>query len=739
MSESYRKFTILIVDDSEDILVLLEAILGGEYDVKRAVDGRTALRAAFEKPQPDLILLDVEMPGSSGYDVCRAIKASPALADVPVIFLTAHVEAQDVVQGFQLGAIDYYSKPIDALVLKSRIRAHVELIARRSQQEELIRLRTAQLEQTRLQIIRRLARAMEYHETSAVGNRVVRLGHYARHLAQAAGAKPEFCELIMKAAPLHDIGKLGVPVQILRKSEVLTVPEREQMQRHALIGAEIIGEHDDPLLKLARILALTHHERWDGSGYPSGTRGNQIPWPGRIMAVVDAFEAMTATQFHHGPMPFDLAVAEIERGSGKQFDPLMVATFRKALPALRKVSETYADALGDMLDLDFASMPLPPQPSAAVATAATPGAAATRPAPGTRAGVDSGVRALASVQAQLKVERDLTAAAERDVATQVAAHEQAKAAAAREAEALELSKRRIEEEAAAERAAQERMQAEAEAANAARLAEIAKVQALAQADARFAAEQALAAAAADRKQAEASLAGTAAELSAAETRAAEAEHARAAEEAAARGALEARVQAEQTAAQLAQQTVQARAQALLEVQARARAEQALAAATQEKLRAEESARFKAEEAAAAEAEAIVAAKHRAELEAQLDEAARRRQVAEAGAAKITGERAELENARRAQTRSDPEPKAATPGRRTTRRTSVYAATLVLLSVAALAYYSELLPLPRPAGQAAPLPIKVPAPAPIPWLSAGAPIELRLDVGYDKLAPRERPN
>jgi len=225
MGAPENRFRILAVDDSEDILALLGVTLK-EYDVKTATDARTALKAAFEKPRPDLILLDVEMPGSSGYDVCRALKASPALADIPIIFLTGRDDARDVVQGFQLGAIDYFAKPINPPVLLARIRAHVELINRRGQQEAIIRTRTAQLEQTRLQLIRRLGRAMEYHETSAVGNRVVRLGHYARTLAQASGAKPELCDLIMKAAPLHDIGKLGVPAQILRKTEKLTAPER---------------------------------------------------------------------------------------------------------------------------------------------------------------------------------------------------------------------------------------------------------------------------------------------------------------------------------------------------------------------------------------------------------------------------------------------------------------------------------------------------------------------------------
>jgi putative two-component system response regulator len=218
MAEPQGKFNVLAVDDSADIVDLIELTLRADCNVKRALDGRSALQLALEKPRPDLILLDVEMPGSNGYEVCKALKASPGLADVPVIFLTQRDEAQDVIKGFQLGAIDYFTKPINPPVLAARIRAHIELINRRNRQEEMIVERSAQLEHTRLQLIRRLGRAMEYHETSAVGNRVVRLGHYARHLSLAAGARPALCDLMMKAAPLHDIGKLGVPVQVLRKT-----------------------------------------------------------------------------------------------------------------------------------------------------------------------------------------------------------------------------------------------------------------------------------------------------------------------------------------------------------------------------------------------------------------------------------------------------------------------------------------------------------------------------------------
>ena len=405
------KSTVLAVDDSEDILGLIGATLGREHRVKLAPDGPTALRLAFEEPRPDLILLDVEMPDASGYEVCKTLKASPAVADVAVVFLSGHVDPRDVVQGFRLGAVDYLSKPINPPVLAMRVRAHLELIARRNRQDELIRERTAQLEQTRLQLIRRLGRVMEYHETSAVGNRVVRLGHYARALAQAAGARPLICDLIMKAAPLHDIGKVGVPAQLLRKTGALSAPELEQMQRHPEIGAEIIGEHDDPLLKLARTLALTHHERWDGGGYPAHLRGADIPWAGRVMAIVDSFESMTTTQFYRERKTFDQAAREILDASGKQFDPAMVQAFGQALPEFKRILQTYRDQLGDMLNLDFATRPLPVEVPQDKAEIDARSAQAMRDADAERA------RALAEAQARLRIEHELTADSPVDTAS----------------------------------------------------------------------------------------------------------------------------------------------------------------------------------------------------------------------------------------------------------------------------------------------------------------------------------
>ena len=348
---------ILAVDDDTDLLGLMAKVLGADYQVLIAADPGSALELAGGEPRPDLVLLDIDMPGASGFELIRVLKEEGRTAHIPVVFLTGRTNPQDQAEGFELGAVDYITKPINSAVLKVRVRSQLALANQRAELERLVQERTAQLEATRAQLIRRLARAMELHESAAVGNRVLRLSHYAKLVSQAAGAKAQVYEAMMTAAPLHDVGKLGVPAEILRKSGKLSAPDWERVKRHPQLGAEIIGEHDDPLLKLAREIALTHHEHWDGTGYPQGLKGEAIPWPGRVMAVVDAFEAMTTTQFYRAPKSVEEAAAEIESGAGTRYDPGMVEAFRKALPVMRKVRESYSDALGDLINLDFASQP----------------------------------------------------------------------------------------------------------------------------------------------------------------------------------------------------------------------------------------------------------------------------------------------------------------------------------------------------------------------------------------------
>ena len=396
MTHEGARPVILAVDDDTDLLALIGKVLATEYEVKTAGDGGDALALAAAAPQPDLILLDIELPGASGFEVCQLLKEDPATARIPVIFLTGKSEAADQLEGLDLGAVDYLTKPVNAKLLLARVRTHVALAGRQVALERDVQARTAELEDARAQLIRRLGRAMEFHESAAAGNKVVRVSQYARLIAQAFGMKPDVVELLQKAAPLYDIGKIGVPSEILRKPGKLSAPDLERVRRHPELGAEIIGEHKDPVLALARLLALTHHERWDGSGYPKRLKGNEIPWPGRVMGIVDTFEAMTTTQFYRQkPFTADEAAKTIREGFGTLFDPSLKNAFEKALPVMKKVRETYSDALGDLINLDFSPTRGAPEkptlPKPAPSMHATPKPAPSKAAP-PKSGAAAGVR-----------------------------------------------------------------------------------------------------------------------------------------------------------------------------------------------------------------------------------------------------------------------------------------------------------------------------------------------------------
>jgi len=346
---------ILVVDDAEEIRALVTKVLSPRYRVRVAKEGTEALKIAQDATPPDLILLDVMMVGMDGYKVCKALKDNPATADIPVVFHTVLADVADEAMGFQLGAVDYISKPVSSELLRARVDAHVALGRRRRELERVVRERTSQLEKANHQLVQRLARVIEHHEGPAYRNQIMRVSQYVHLISQAAGAKPRVVEMMVKAAPLYDIGKLAIPAQILRKPAKLDDAEWKIVRKHPEIGAEIIGDHPDPLFRLARAMSLSHHERWDGAGYPAGLKGEAIPWPGRLIAIVDAFESMTTTQYRRDPIPVDEAATRIRDEAGKAFDPALLAAFGTALPAMRKVRSKLGDALGEILDLDFTS------------------------------------------------------------------------------------------------------------------------------------------------------------------------------------------------------------------------------------------------------------------------------------------------------------------------------------------------------------------------------------------------
>jgi len=264
--------TVLVVDDTPENIHVLSGVLQDEYSVRVATSGERALTAARTDPQPDLILLDVKMPVMDGYEVCRRLKNDYQTQRIPVIFVTGMGEAEDEARGFELGAVDYIVKPVSPAIVRARVRTHIQLYDQKRHLLELVQQRTRELEDTRLQIIRRLGRAAEFKDDET-GYHVIRMSHYCRMMALAVGMPDYRAEILFNAAPMHDVGKIGVPDSILEKAGPLTPDEWSIVKRHPVIGAGIIGRHNNELLEMARVIALTHHERWDGSGYPRALRG----------------------------------------------------------------------------------------------------------------------------------------------------------------------------------------------------------------------------------------------------------------------------------------------------------------------------------------------------------------------------------------------------------------------------------------------------------------------------------
>jgi putative two-component system response regulator len=320
---------ILAVDDEANNLQLLRHILQDRYRLLFAKDGTRALELARQE-LPDLILLDVMMPGMSGHETCRALKADPATSAIPVIFATALCDPEDEVAGFDAGAVDYIAKPLSPPIVRARVRTHLSLV------------RADELRETRLQIVQRLGLAAEYKDNET-GLHVIRMSHYAQVLGLAAGLSEAAAEDLLHAAPMHDVGKIGIPDRILQKPAALDKEEWAVMQSHAAIGAHIIGEHPHGMLALARNIALTHHEKWDGTGYPQGLKGTDIPLEGRIVAIADVFDALTSARPYKAAWPVEEACDYLRQQKGRHFDPALVDLFLDRLPELMTIREKWAE------------------------------------------------------------------------------------------------------------------------------------------------------------------------------------------------------------------------------------------------------------------------------------------------------------------------------------------------------------------------------------------------------------
>ncbi len=375
VSWNIERPTVLIVDDTPENLAILGELLEDRYRVRAVNSGARALRAMQSGTRPDIVLLDIMMPEMDGYEVMKRLKADAETADIPVIFITAMTTTENEAYGLELGAVDYITKPFSPAIVQARVRAQLELkqardrlheenawldreVARRMRENELVR----ELSTHSLAMLAEL-RDME------TGLHIMRTQHFVEQLGEALIEHPRFApqladnrlSLIVRAAPLHDVGKVGIPDAILKKPGKLTAEEWAVMQTHAQIGAEAIARSIDAVklsldasgmehalgalefMDVAREIALSHHEKWDGSGYPQGLQGDAIPVAGRLMALADVFDALVCRRVYKDAFSFDSAVEIIEAGRGKHFDPAVVDAFGERLDTFIEISLRLAD------------------------------------------------------------------------------------------------------------------------------------------------------------------------------------------------------------------------------------------------------------------------------------------------------------------------------------------------------------------------------------------------------------
>lgn len=373
VADSMRNARIMIVDDEPiNIRVVRKYLELAGYKSFVTTTESTQAAAIAERERPDVILLDIMMPDVSGLELLRGFKQSVTTERTPVIILTASDTAEIKREALQLGATDFLVKPIECSELTARVRnalivkAHHDYLRNSADTlAQQVRDRTAELADTRLEVIHCLARAAEFRDNET-GNHVVRVGRYAELIARRIGLEPDLVEMIGHAAPLHDVGKIGVPDSILLKPGKLTPEEFQIMQnhcalgrricesfteheigiykRHADIGARILGNTRSPLLTMAGRIAITHHEKWDGSGYPLALAGEAIPLEGRIIAVADVFDALSSRRPYKPAFPLDKCFSIMEAERGKHFDASILDAFLQTKSEIVEVQIQWVDA-----------------------------------------------------------------------------------------------------------------------------------------------------------------------------------------------------------------------------------------------------------------------------------------------------------------------------------------------------------------------------------------------------------
>lgn len=351
MKQADTSHSILIVDDDATNLSMLQEILKSTYKVYPSPSGERAL-AFLARHIPDLILLDVEMPGMNGYEVITRIKEDPRLSTIPVLFLTAQEGREKEEMALRLGAADYILKPITAGVVRARVAMQIELEVYRKRLEHLVERKTQQLQNTQDSILDILASVTAWRD-SGTGGHITRTTSYVQLIVRCLQRKgnpnylisPSYGESIIKTAKLHDIGKVAISDSILLKPGKLTPEEFNEIKKHTTFGAQMIDDAIEDLgdessfLHVAREIVISHHEWWNGSGYPKGLKGSAIPISGRIMAISDIYDSLTSKRPYKGAMPHDEAMSIIRSETGPHFDPLLIELLEDAYPQFDQIAQ----------------------------------------------------------------------------------------------------------------------------------------------------------------------------------------------------------------------------------------------------------------------------------------------------------------------------------------------------------------------------------------------------------------
>jgi putative two-component system response regulator len=341
---------IFIVDDEPTNLKLLDKLLGSQgYRHLTLIHDPREVAVRYCEQRPDLILLDINMPHLDGYQVMAQLKALNDPLLPPIVILTAQHGRDDLLKALAAGARDFVPKPFDRSELLMRVRnlldaqlAHRLLHNQARVLEDMVRVRTEALNQTRLQVVQRLGRAAEYRDNET-GLHIIRMSQFSALLAKSLGWNEADCELMLHASPMHDVGKIGIPDGILLKPGRFAPHEWEIMKTHAVIGADILEDGDSDLLRLAREIAISHHEKWDGTGYPMGLAGEAIPQAGRIVAVADVFDALTSPRPYKQAWTVEDSAAFIQDNAGTHFDPSVVAHFQRVLPEILAIRSRHME------------------------------------------------------------------------------------------------------------------------------------------------------------------------------------------------------------------------------------------------------------------------------------------------------------------------------------------------------------------------------------------------------------